>query len=83
MAGRTGRTIRAHDLRERISDRQWFLSDLARSSGVSYRTIKYAAADHERIYTPSVCKAIADALGCDVDDFSTPVGPHRPAVKVS
>lgn len=83
MTGRTGRKINAHDLREKLTEKLWNLSDLARVAGVSYRTVKYAAADHPRVYTPAVCKAIADALECSVDEFSEPVGPHRPASKVA
>jgi hypothetical protein len=57
------------------------LSDLAVEADVSYRTIKYAASDHPRTYTPAVCAAIAGALKVEPDAFSTAVGPHRP-VKV-
>lgn len=76
MTGRNGRTIDAAKLRELLVRKLWSLTDLARQADVSYRTVKYGASNHPRVFTPAVCQAIANALDCHPDDFSTPVGPQ-------
>jgi hypothetical protein len=72
MTGRTGRIIQGPKLREILGDKLWTLSDLSAHAHVSYRTVKYMVSEHPRVYTPAVVHAVAQALGRDVDDFSTP-----------
>lgn len=80
MTGRNGRIVDAQKLREILGKKLWSLNDLSLAAEVSYRTVKYAASEHERVYTPAVVHAMAQALGCEPDEFSTVTHPRQSAV---
>lgn len=79
MTGRNGRIVDAEKLREILGTKLWNLYELSCAAEVSYRTVKYAVSDHPRVFTPSVVHAMARALDCDADDFSTVIRPPQRA----
>lgn len=74
MTRQTGRLINSQQLRQLIAAKLWNLSDLSRASNVSYRAVKNAVSGGHKVNLRTA-QAFADALKCDVDDFSTLVGP--------